>query len=730
MQADSDNDGFADECDNCPKHANVDQSDNDGDYIGNACDNSPNDFNINQTDSDRDGVGDGSDNCPSLANPNQRDTDRDGVGDICDNCLTRANPNQQDSDGDGVGNLCDTCPFTPNVAANNADADGDGVHDNCDNCPAMANPDQTDWDHNGVGHVCETPVLYQSMVLALRHNVNQQGEVPGVYDAMFSASIDMPARHLLGGDQEAEIHRGYEWWMISRDRLHDNWPIVDRSFEGLPPGTVLGLVYCPDQVYQYEDPDGDAQERARFGDDPMIRVNGWNPCEQPEGIIHSIGSKAVRRCGGDIGADPGHGYCWFEVVDDQFDDATSRERLPRYSVVGLVHTQQEAGGYDGTFVWNGQTYSALPNEHHPQQPRHMPPGFRWMHGGDQGGEPGEGYYWFEKLSGPEIVVRPDLTVELNESLLATQAGNNDDRDHDGLKDRLENELAETFKPYVWFDSEETARWYYDSPDGGVSSEPITLFQVRPVNLTTSQQCGNSLRVKIKWVFLFRWDGGYVMPVADAGIFDGLVEAGVNIGGNVCDGLLLCDYDNYDDSHPGDNDDAEFIVESNDGGTTWTLVKVDLSFANETVWPTASRLEVHDLTHPKIYVSAGKHHMFLNRDYDDDWDFSTESPYSDHGRYDLVDGDGFRVLVDLQSLELGKYNNVGEPEHPGEAPFFVDDLSFYYEPWFNPHGWCYDPQTQFQIRCGDRGQQHSAWGWDHFYDVKPIRHKWIGDGICH
>ncbi len=62
-------------------------------------------------DSECDGVADVCDNCPGDANPAQLDSDDggagDGVGDTCDNCPDDANPDQADADTDGIGDLCD-----------------------------------------------------------------------------------------------------------------------------------------------------------------------------------------------------------------------------------------------------------------------------------------------------------------------------------------------------------------------------------------------------------------------------------------------------------------------------------------------------------------------------------------------------------------------------------------------------------------------------------------------
>ncbi|MBU8934059.1 MAG: hypothetical protein KOO62_08620 [candidate division Zixibacteria bacterium] len=175
-QADADNDGIGDICDecvdtdgdgfgdpgypantcaldNCPDIPNIRQHDFDGDGLGDPCDDC--------TDSDGDGYGDpdamfntcDDDNCPTTSNPDQLDVDDDGIGDMCDDCT--------DIDGDGYGdpgyplNTCaeDNCCDTAN--AGQEDFDVDGLGDVCDNCPETYNPGQKDSNENGIGDDCD-----------------------------------------------------------------------------------------------------------------------------------------------------------------------------------------------------------------------------------------------------------------------------------------------------------------------------------------------------------------------------------------------------------------------------------------------------------------------------------------------------------------------------------------------------------------------------------------------
>jgi hypothetical protein len=143
---DSDGDGIDDPLDNCPFTANTDQADNDGDNIGDVCDD----------DDDNDGILDINDNCPLNVNVGQADNDGDTIGDVCDddddndgvldandNCPLTANTGQGDNDSDGLGDACDD------------DDDNDGVLDVNDNCPLTANPGQGDNDSDGLGDACD-----------------------------------------------------------------------------------------------------------------------------------------------------------------------------------------------------------------------------------------------------------------------------------------------------------------------------------------------------------------------------------------------------------------------------------------------------------------------------------------------------------------------------------------------------------------------------------------------
>jgi Ca2+-binding RTX toxin-like protein len=73
---DWDEDGVANEADNCPEVANPEQEDSDLDGVGDACQEEP--------DSDGDGIADEADNCPEVSNVEQIDSNENGIGDACE----------------------------------------------------------------------------------------------------------------------------------------------------------------------------------------------------------------------------------------------------------------------------------------------------------------------------------------------------------------------------------------------------------------------------------------------------------------------------------------------------------------------------------------------------------------------------------------------------------------------------------------------------------------------
>jgi len=104
--SDTDEDGIADDLDNCPDVPNSGQLDSDGDGSGNSCD----------SDNDNDGIIDEDDNCPLVSNTDQLNSDDDTLGNACDG----------DDDNDGVS---DADELNAGTDPNNPDSDGDTYTD-------------------------------------------------------------------------------------------------------------------------------------------------------------------------------------------------------------------------------------------------------------------------------------------------------------------------------------------------------------------------------------------------------------------------------------------------------------------------------------------------------------------------------------------------------------------------------------------------------------------------
>ena len=156
-------------------------------------------------DADNDGIADETDNCPYAYNPDQANQDTDSVGNVCDNCIATYNPDQVDTDGDGIGDSCDVCPgFDDHL-----DVDSDSVPDSCDNCIFVYNPGQGDSNGDGFGDSC--------CCIALTGNVDCDpddivdiGDLTSLIDYLFisQASLCCPNAANADGDEAKVVDIG------------------------------------------------------------------------------------------------------------------------------------------------------------------------------------------------------------------------------------------------------------------------------------------------------------------------------------------------------------------------------------------------------------------------------------------------------------------------------------------------------------------------------------------
>ena len=206
-----------------------------------------------------------------------------------------------------------------------------------------------------------------------------------------------------------------------------------------------------------------------------------------------------------------------------------------------------------------------------------------------------------------------------------------------------------------------------------------------------QPYSGTAKILIKWAYFFMKDGGY--------------------GPNSWCG----------DAHAGDNPSITFILESKNNGITWNLAKIEKKTSDDywLIWKEDGLmeihkpygrvrscyggLEVHERSHPMIYLSAHKHHEYLDNAYN-----HRNSLHSKWGCNDDVNGNGALIKPDLHSnFQDLRFNNVGEPECHSNS-FFVNNLREF--------------------------PGESAWGTDNFYSVKNnssiwMRHFFIPPASC-
>jgi len=221
-----------------------------------------------------------------------------------------------------------------------------------------------------------------SLVLHLFHNVNQ----PDPQLMVKPSKTNLNFFH--GGDQCGSEGEGYSWWMID-DNPNGNPSDWNSK---LPSGLVLGLKHCRNQY---------SENITVFGTPTMPNV-----CE-PVGVGKigiSDNGFIGRENGGDLcgrlleertGA--GEGYYWFETRNFNFKNWDEAEKnLPKGTILGLKHSTNQP---DKTVIWRDQQYDPVKSY---RDGAASPPTFIAKNGGDLGGSSGEGYYWFEKTTGPDF----------------------------------------------------------------------------------------------------------------------------------------------------------------------------------------------------------------------------------------------------------------------------------------------------------------------------------------
>jgi hypothetical protein len=322
---DTDGDGIANTCDNCPTTANANQlnwdedstgdvcdSNIDGDAVPNAGDQCPftplgqsvdtNGCSQSQVDQDLDGDCDpgksspswctGSDNCPTSANPTQAnvvhplspagdacdDPDVDGWADSQDNCPDNYQPFQEDGDLDGRGNLCDlpvACTADPdcdndNVSDGPADPDAGGpIVAGPDNCLLIPNTNQLNQDTDSLGNACDNCPTVKN-----QDQINIDGDAFG--DACDAGDFDLDGfsdrvEYFAGTDRGAKcpLNQSHNAWPadINNSGFSDISDIVflTGSFGQPVPPTPARYNIAPDPVDGFVDITDISRMTALFG---------------------------------------------------------------------------------------------------------------------------------------------------------------------------------------------------------------------------------------------------------------------------------------------------------------------------------------------------------------------------------------------------------------------------------------------------------------------------------
>lgn len=151
-----------------------------------------------------------------------------------------------------------------------------------------------------------------------------------------------------------------------------------------------------------------------------------------------------------------------------------------------------------------------------------------------------------------------------------------DEDGNGLDDAVERELARCFAPHLRFDSREFTE--VDEDHQPRADEPNTLFTVHAIDTS---------RIRVSYVVLFQYDGGFAADTDE-----------------------LCS-----DTHPGDNFSVRVDVTVSRGTGSWRASLDKMSGGSLPGGLAVDgegelRIETSG-THPIVYVSAGKHHIYAH-----------------------------------------------------------------------------------------------------------------------
>ncbi|MBI4668677.1 MAG: hypothetical protein HY747_05760 [Elusimicrobia bacterium] len=247
----------------------------------------------------------------------------------------------------------------------------------------------------------------------------------------------------------------------------------------------------------------------------------------------------------------------------------------------------------------------------------------------------------------------------------------EDNDFDCIRDEAEHAIADYFRPYFIFDSEENALNH---------NEPVVIYQVTPASPKVRRDPSETYcsqrptRIEVRYAYLFVNDGGYGSS-------------------------SWCS-----NSHVGDNQVLTVWVWPSLDGKKLSLHMMQ-NGADRWQPDRLGSAQFYQDSHPVAYLSAGKHHPYFST-----WNDGGDSTMSDWGCNDDVDGLGARVFPVVESHNAPRWrHNVGERQaHPAEH--FVGILEDFGFP--DEHAWGEEPfcggQRPQGVDCDETSPMKNLW----------------------